>query len=81
MPHRSCVEQPDGSTEPTRPEDDSSVRDRQLWECAPGVWRSALNGPAWSPDGTEIAFATNQALYVADFETGRTRRLADIGDA
>jgi len=47
----------------------------------PGVWRSALGSPVWSPDGTQIAFSTSYGLYVADVDTGRTRRLADIGDA
>lgn len=42
----------------------------------PGVWDLA-----WSPDGTQIAFATTYALYIAEVATGRVREIADVGDA
>lgn len=36
---------------------------------------------AWSPDGTRIAYATTEALYVADVDGGPVRKVAGIEDA
>lgn len=36
---------------------------------------------AWSPDGTRIAYATTDALYVADVDGRRVRKVAGIEDA
>jgi len=51
-----------------------------------GIWRMSLDGSdpqricdgdqaEWSPDGKQIAFRRNEALFVRDLETGTERRL------
>ena len=50
-----------------------------------------VTGPAWSPDGTRIAFATDRRpdrdrqwhsqVYVVDVVTGRETRITDMGNS
>lgn len=39
---------------------------------------AAEGAPAWSPDGTRIAYASDGDLMVMDADGGRTRRLTDL---
>ena len=72
-------------------------REPELWvvDVADGAARrlttaqTTVNGPAWSPDGTRIAFSTDrrpdrdqmwhEQVYVVDAQDGRETRITDLG--